>query len=97
MRPTDVIKVVATQMDVPTRDLYERNRRPIPSDARCIAIYIMVMRMEWHVGQIATILDRDHSTICYNLRRFDALYVTNPAFRKKADAVLESIFQRTPR
>lgn len=71
-----VISSVAKVLDVTTSDLKSESRKTKVAEARFIVMYILVKVYKMRLISVASILNRDHSTVINGVRKYETLMDT---------------------
>lgn len=77
-----IIMAVCVALRIDRTQLFSRSRKNRLTDARSICCWYM-RELGMKLSDIGSVLDRDHSTVIYNLKKFEDLNETDKEFQQK--------------
>lgn len=89
--PEDIIAVCADVFETTVGEILDHNRRPRPSAARQVAMYLTRQITGLTYSRIGAAFDRGHSTVLSAHRRVAARVSSDPRFADRVNAVHELI------
>lgn len=82
-----VFTAVSDVTGVSIPNILKDSRKREIVDARKLAVYFVKKGTRLSLSKTAVIFNKDHATIIHNCKGFEALYVTDKAFKHNADRV----------
>ena len=89
--PEEVIDAVARCYGVEANLVKGKARTKNITAARQMAVYLMGHELGLSTTRIGTILSRDHSTVCYALRRMEERLVADPVLGEKMEQIIKEL------
>jgi chromosomal replication initiation ATPase DnaA len=92
----EILRLLAEVEGVTLRELVEvSNRSEAASTLRHMAMALLRGLVPHRsLEEIAAIWKQDHSTVIYAVRRIDSKTITDPAFRRRWQAVIDALTER---
>lgn len=87
MTSQEILKAVEAVFEVPLGVLKSRSREQHVVDARYVVYHFMLRELRFSSRRVGRMLNRDRSNYNHALNRYDTLYSTDRAFRRRADQV----------
>ena len=89
--PETIIAACAKAFDTTSEEILHRNRRPKPSVARQVAMYLVREITGLPFARIGTAFQRGHSTVLSAHRRVVSLISGDPQFAERVNAIYNAI------
>lgn len=89
----EIMNIICEECGTDIPQMRGRRRDRYIVEARQILSYVMVKKVRATLDYVGSYVlgGRDHTTIIHSIRKFEALYETDDAFREKADRIFNKL------